>query len=141
MDTSIPLPLLGVESAHCALRVEQALRAVPSITHADVRRAEQVAVITSASPAAAVREAVAAIRRAGYDVAVEQHRSATQGISCAGCAGSATAALTKLPGVLDVAVDVAGATATITLVKGTLSTDDLARALGPLGYGLLPLAA
>lgn len=141
MDTSIPLPLLGVESAHCATRVEQALRAVPSITSVDVRRPERIAMITSTAPAAAVREAVAAIRRAGYDVAVERHRSATRGISCAGCAGSATAALTKLPGVLEVAVDVAGATATITLVQGTLNTDDLARALQPLGYGLLPLAA
>ncbi|MBS1580605.1 MAG: cation transporter [Bacteroidetes bacterium] len=141
MDTSIPLPLLGVESAHCAMRVEQALRTVPAITGIDVRRADQVAVITSASPGPAVREAVAAIRRAGYDVAVEQHRSGTQGISCAGCAGSATAALTALPGVLDVALDVAGATATITTIKGALSTDDLARALRPLGYGLLPLAA
>lgn len=139
-NTNITLPLLDVNSAHCALRVEKAIRTVPAITAADVDLDAHVAKLTSGEPAQAVKEAVAAIRQAGYQVATEQRHFDTTGITCGGCAKSVTTVLSALPGVLAVAVDVPNNTATVEVVKGLVSDTTLADALKPTGYRLLPQA-
>ena len=140
-NTNITLPLLDVNSPHCALRVEKAIRSVAIITHADVDLEAHVAHLTSSEPAQAVKEAVAAIRQAGYNVATEQHRFTTTGVTCAGCANSAGTILNKLPGVISARVDHVEKLAEVEVVKGTLSIDDLENALKPAGYGLIALAA
>jgi len=63
--TNITLPLIDVNSPHCGLRVEKALRTVPVITSADVDLDAHVAHIKSSDPAQTVKEAVTAIRQAG----------------------------------------------------------------------------
>ncbi len=140
-NTTITLPLLDVNSPHCALRVEKAMREVPVIASAEVDLTAHVAHLTSTAPAQAVREAVAAIRTAGYQVAIDQRRFDTMGITCGGCAKSVTTILSALPGVLAVAVDVPNNTATVEEVKGTVSDGTLAEALKPTGYRLMPQAA
>ncbi|MBK7271224.1 MAG: heavy-metal-associated domain-containing protein [Flavobacteriales bacterium] len=77
--TTITLPLLDVNSPHCALRVEKAIRTVPAITAADVDLDAHVAHLTSSEPAQALKEAVAAIRQAGYQVATDQRTFDTTG--------------------------------------------------------------
>ncbi len=140
-NTTITLPLLDVNSPHCALRVEKAIRSVPTITTADVDLGAHLAHLSSTAPAQAVKEAVAAIRQAGYQVATDQRSFATPGITCGGCAKSVTTILGALPGVLAVDVDVPNNTATVEVVKGTVSDNTLADALKPTGYRLLPRAA
>ncbi len=140
-NTNITLPLLDVNSPHCALRVEKAIRTVPAIAGAVVDLNAHVANLTSTAPATAVREAVAAIRQAGYNVATEAHRFTTTGVTCAGCASSVGTILNKLPGVISARVDHLEKLAEIEVVKGTLSIDDLLNALQPAGYGLIAQAA
>lgn len=139
-NTNITLPLLDVNSPHCALRVEKAIRTVGMITAADVDLDAHVAHLTGSEPAQAVKEAVTAIRQAGYHVATEQRHFDTTGITCGGCVRGVTTVLSSLPGVLAVAVDVPNNTATVEVVKGTVSDDRLAEALKPTGYRLLPQA-
>jgi copper chaperone CopZ len=139
-NTTVTLPLIDVNSPHCALRVEKALLTVPTITSAEVDLDAHVAHIKSSEPAQAVKEAVAAIRQAGYQVATDQRSFDTTGITCGGCAKSVTTILSALPGVLAVGVDVPNHTATVEVVKGTVSDDTLADALMPTGYRLLPQA-
>ena len=141
MNPTISLPLLDVNSPHCALRVEKALHTVPALAAATVDLAAHVADLEAGTSAQAVREAVAAIRQAGYKVATEAHRFTTTGVTCAGCATSVGTILNKLPGVVSARVDHLEKTADIELVKGTLSIDDLASALKPAGYGLIQQAA
>ena len=135
--TTITLPLLDVHSPHCALRVEKAIRTIPAITAVDVDSDAHVAHLTSSEPAQALKEAVAAIRQAGYQVATDQRHFDTTGINCGGCAKSVSTILGALPGVLTVAVDVPNNTATVEVVKGTVSDGTLAEALKPTGYRLL----
>jgi len=137
---TITLPLIDVNSPHCALRVEKALRTVPAITSADVDLDAHVAEIRSTEPAQAAKEAVDAIRQAGYQVATDQRSFDTTGITCGGCAKSVTTILRALPGVLAIGVDLPNNTATVEVVKGTVSDDTLADALMPTGYRLFPQA-
>ena len=136
--TTITLPLLDVHSPHCALRVEKAIRTIPAITAVDLDSDAHVAHLTSSEPAQAVKEAVAAVRQAGYQVDTDQRHFSTTGITCGGCAKSVTTVLSALPGVLAVDVDVPNNTATVEVVKGTVSDESLAAALMPTGYRLLP---
>lgn len=139
--TTISLPLLDVNSPHCALRVEKALHNVPSLAAATVDLAAHVADLEAGTSAHAVREAVAAIRQAGYHVATEAHRFSTTGITCAGCANKASDILNKLPGVVSATADHVTRTAEVEVVQGTIALDDLLTALKPAGYGLIPQAA
>jgi len=140
-NTNITLPLLDVNSPHSALRVEKAIRSIPEIDGAKVDLDAHVAHLTSSVTAQAAREAVAAIRQAGYNVETEQHRFATTGVTCAGCAHSAGTILNKLPGVISARIDHVEKLAEIEVVKGSLSIDDLLNALKPAGYGLIAQAA
>ncbi|MBL7951292.1 MAG: cation transporter [Flavobacteriales bacterium] len=138
---NITLPLLNVNSAHCALRVEQALKATAGVTDAKVDLGTQRATISSETPAKAVRDAVAAVRLAGYDVSSERLHFNTTGITCAGCARSAGNILDRLTGVLNTTIDQPTGTATVEVVKGTVTLEEMLSALKPAGYSLIPQAA
>lgn len=140
MNTNISLPLLDVNSAHCALRVEKAMRSVPALGESKVDLEKQIANLSTVA-AQDVREAVTAIRAAGYNVATEQYTLNTTGITCAGCANKAGSILNTLAGVVSARVDHVTNTAEIEVVSGLLSFDDLLAALKPAGYGLLREAA
>ncbi len=71
----------------------------------------------------------------------ETLRFTTTGITCAGCANSATTILKRLPGVVAVRVDAATSTAEVEIVQGAIALDDLLTALKPAGYGLIPKAS
>jgi len=71
-------------------------------------------------------------------VATDQRSFDTTGITCGGCAKSVSAILSALPGVLAVEVDVPHNTATVEVVSDTVSDDELADALKPTGYRLMP---
>ncbi len=133
-NTTISLPLIDVNSAHCAMRVEKALHGVPTLEQAHVDLDRHLATVPSAASAQSLHHAVAVIRQAGYNVATEHHRFSTTGITCAGCANKAGDLLNKLPGVVS-------ATADVEVVQGALTQEELLNALRPAGYGLHPVAA
>lgn len=140
-NMNVALPLIDVNSAHCALRVEKALHNVPTLATATVTLSSHVANLEAGTSAQAVREGVDAIRHAGYNVATERHRFSTTGITCAGCANKVGDILNKLPGIISARVDHVDKQADIEVVKGTLTVDDLLNALRPAGYGLIAQAA
>lgn len=67
----------------------------------------------------------------------EKLRFTTTGITCGGCANSVRTILGRMPGVVHVAVDVAGNTAEVEVERGTVTAEELATALKPAGYGLI----
>ncbi len=56
-----------------------------------------------------------------------------QGMTCDHCAGSVTAEVTKIPGVTDVAVDVAAGRLTVTSAEA-ISDSDVTEAVEEAGY-------
>ncbi|HRH68217.1 MAG TPA: cation transporter [Flavobacteriales bacterium] len=138
---SLTLPILDMNSPHCATRVLRALQQADGISTAEVDLATHSATITSAALPQAVRYAVAAVREAGYQVATEQRTFNTTGITCSGCAKSAGIILGRIPGVVSTAVDQPNATATVEVVKGAVDLDTMLAALKPAGYALIPQAA
>ena len=137
----LSLPLINVNSAHCAMRVQQAIGTVPGLGHARVDLPTHRALIADAASALDVREAVLRVRNAGYDVQTDQYTLNTTGITCAGCANKAGTILNALRGVVSARVDHVTNTAEIEVVSGMLTFEDLLAALRPAGYGLVREAA
>ena len=137
----LSLPLINVNSPHCAMRVQQAIGTVPGLGHARVDLPTHRALIADAASALDVREAVLRVRNAGYDVQTDQYTLNTTGITCAGCANKAGTILNGLRGVVSARVDHVTNTAEIEVVSGMLTFEDLLAALRPAGYGLVREAA
>jgi len=138
---AITLPILDMSSPHCATRVEKAITSVPSLTGSSVDLTTHSVLLSGDPSAQAVRDAIAAIRAAGYDIATVTHSFTTTGITCGGCVNSVTKVLSAISGVLSVAVDVPGQSASVDVVKGAVTDDELSTALKPVGYGFIAQTA
>ena len=111
--TEIRVGVTGMTCATCAGRVEKALAAVPGVLSASVNLATETAAIrTDGSVSAAAL--TAAIKGAGYGVAIEEVSMAILGMTCASCVGRVEKALSAVPGVQSASVNLATESARIT---------------------------
>lgn len=93
------LPIVGMSCAACATRLEKVLNRQPGLS-ASVNFATARARLEPAPGQTVEGEAVlAAIRKAGFDVAPETLELALTGMSCAACAARIEKVLNRLPGV------------------------------------------
>ena len=102
---SIDLPISGMTCASCAGRVERALAKVPGVQTASVNLATEQARVEA--PGDSLPALVAAVEAAGYQVPAQRLELAIGGMTCASCAGRVERALSKVPGVAQVSVNLA----------------------------------
>ena len=134
---TIDLPLEGVESEHCALIVDKGLSKVQGISSHKVELNNNRAVITTDDELETVPKAVKAIRDLGYDVNTVKKTFPVLNMSCASCASSSQSALENTPGVVNVAVNYANATAQVEYVPTITDPQKLKAALQGIGYDLM----
>ena len=127
-------PVQGMTCASCAGRVEKAAQAVPGVLQAQVNLATDTLSVTSA-PGFEPQALQQAVSRAGYTLDTQTVQLPIEGMTCASCVGRVEKALGKVPGVLEVTVNLASETASVTLPRGA-STDTLAAAVRKAGYGV-----
>lgn len=137
MDHSYSLPLVDVDSEHCALIVDKELAKIPGIKSHKVELNNHRAVIETDDPDHAIADAVNAIRSVGYGVGTIRKTLPVTGMSCASCAASAETTLKHQPGVVSSAVNFASNSATIEYVPGIGHTEDFKKALQSAGYDLV----
>lgn len=123
----------GMTCASCVNRVERALRRLPGVTQASVNLATEQASVSSERPLAPT-SLIAAIEAAGYAVALEEHALRIEGMTCASCVGRVEKALIKVPGVINVSVNLATETARIKGFADQLESAALIRAVEHAGY-------
>jgi Cu+-exporting ATPase len=125
------LPISGMTCASCAGRVERALSKVSGAENVSVNFAtEQVRLQAPADSLPALIDAVAA---AGYAVPAASQELAIGGMTCASCAGRIERALTLLPTVKSVSVNLANERAHIETL-GDVDTAILIAAIEKAGY-------
>lgn len=120
----------GMNCASCVGRVERALLAVDGVREAQVNLATEQARITLEPGADHLGEVVAAIRGAGYEPRTETVELAVGGMTCGGCVSSVEGKLRGVPGVEDATVNLATGKATVTVLAGAVSAQELIAALG-----------
>ncbi len=138
MSQPIHIPLLNVDSEHCALIVDKGLEKVKGIQSHKVELNNHRAVITAGKyPEEAIQEAVKEIRGLGYDVPSVKKTWPVTGMSCASCAGSSEATLNNQAGVIKAEVNYANNSAQVEYIPGLISPGEMKSALQAAGYDLL----
>lgn len=134
---SIYIPLEGVESEHCALIVDKGLSKVEGITAHKVELNNNRAVINTNGTLEVLPKAVKAIRDLGYGVNTVKKSFPVLNMSCASCASSSQSILENQPGVVNVAVNYANATAQVEYIPTVTDPQKLKSALQSIGYDLM----
>ncbi|MFT3884037.1 MAG: heavy metal translocating P-type ATPase [Flavobacteriales bacterium] len=135
--STLILPVEHMDSEHCALLVDKALGKVPGIGAHRVELNNRIAVLESATPVEAVRNAVKAIRDNGYDVPTVKRTFPVTGMTCASCVRSVETMLLAQPGVLAAVVNLATNTVQVTYVPGVIDERGLRSTVQGIGYDLL----
>lgn len=136
-NNSIYIPLEGVESEHCALIVDKGLSKVEGIISHKVELNNNRAIINTNGSLEVLPKVVKAIRDLGYDVDTVKQSFPVLNMSCASCASSSQSILENQPGVINVAVNYANATAQVEYIPAINSPQQLKSALQGIGYDLM----
>ncbi|MEE4463830.1 heavy metal translocating P-type ATPase, partial [Azotobacter chroococcum] len=137
--THLNLTVEGMTCASCVGRVERTLAKVPGVTGASVNLAsERAAVAFAGTPD--VPAAIAALHKAGYQVAEDSVELSVTGMTCASCVGRVERVLRKVPGVTEASVNLASERAQVRVLRG-VPTTALIATIERAGYTAKPVAA
>ena len=127
----------NMSCASCVGRVERALSTLPGVEKVRVNLAAETvqARIDSESQ---IPEVIEALELAGFPARTRTVRLSVSSMSCASCVGRVDKALAAVPGVLDVNVNLASETATVTYVEGAVDLAKLLKAAENVGYPAEP---
>ncbi|WP_282364736.1 heavy metal translocating P-type ATPase [Pseudomonas sp. PS01297] len=131
VPTQFDLPIDGMTCASCAGRVEKALAKVPGVESVSVNLATEQARIQA--PADSLAALVDAVQQAGYSVPTHSLELDVGGMTCASCSGRVEKALSKVPGVERVSVNLANERAHVELL-GHVDPARLIDAVNQAGY-------
>ena len=129
--TTFDLPIQGMTCASCAGRVERALRKLPEVSSASVNLASEQARIEA--PVGSLTQLIAAIEGAGYSVPSQPLELSIEGMTCASCVGRIERSLSKLPGISQVAVNLADEKARLQVLAG-FDPQQALKAVATAGY-------
>ncbi|KZN16669.1 MULTISPECIES: heavy metal translocating P-type ATPase [Pseudomonas] len=130
-STTFDLPIAGMTCASCAGRVERALSKVIGATAVSVNLATEQARVQA--PSDSLPALMDAVQQAGYSVPQQTLELSIDGMTCASCVGRVERALTKVPGVKSVSVNLANERAHLELL-GLVDPQTLIDAVTKAGY-------
>ena len=141
-DTGVTLDLgiTGMTCASCVRRVERALARVPGVAAVAVNLATERARVTGSGATLDVPALAAAVQAAGFQTGTADYDLQVAGMSCASCVGRVERALRRVPGVTDVAVNLATERAHVVALQGATDVAALAAAAAAAGYTAKPVA-
>ncbi|NJD18535.1 MAG: copper-translocating P-type ATPase [Gemmatimonadetes bacterium] len=137
----LTIPVTGMTCANCVATVERTLRKTEGAAEASVNYASERATVRFDPGQVGEARLRERIERAGYGVPSQRLDIPITGMTCANCAATVERTLRKrVPGVLSASVNLATGRATVELVAGAASWQDLARAIEAAGYGVVDAA-
>ncbi|HEU65624.1 MAG TPA: copper-translocating P-type ATPase [Chloroflexi bacterium] len=127
--------ITGMTCSTCAATIERGLSELPGIEQADVNFASEKASIKYDPAKVDLAEIKNTISELGYGVATKKSIFPVSGMTCASCVGRVEEALSSVPGVISVSVNLASEKATVEYLEGT-GLADMRRAVKDAGYEL-----
>ncbi|MCC6601261.1 MAG: heavy metal translocating P-type ATPase [Crocinitomicaceae bacterium] len=140
MDTiqhTIEIPLVGVNSEHCARIIEGGLSEIEGVTKYRVDINNKKAIIEVNNSKEAIDKAIRTIRDLGYEVGSIKKIFPVTGMSCASCAISAETIMKAQNGVLNAIVNFANSNATVEYIPDLINTSQMKQALQSIGYDMI----
>ncbi|MEP6065712.1 MAG: heavy metal translocating P-type ATPase, partial [Paracoccaceae bacterium] len=132
-SNSVSLSVQGMSCASCVGRVDRALSELPGLSDVSINLATETATMSVDGPSR-ILDASQVLSDLGYPARESSAVLAVSSMSCASCVGRVDKALKQMPGVLDVSVNLASETATVTFLNGSLNAADLIKVSANAGY-------
>ncbi|MFP1735341.1 heavy metal translocating P-type ATPase [Lonsdalea quercina] len=134
MSQSQPLHLTvtGMSCAACASRIERVLNRLDGVS-ANVNFASEKAVVSLDDARSSSTDVIAAIRKAGFDVADQRVSLAVDGMSCVACAARIEKVLNKVDGVT-ATVNFAAGRAQVSVTPGSATPEFLIARIERAGF-------
>jgi Cu+-exporting ATPase len=136
-ETKLVVPVQGMTCASCVAHVSKALSGVEGVTDANVNLATERASVSFDPGLVGLGNLVDAVQQTGYEIPTETVTLAIGGMTCASCADHVEKALSKVPGVTEVNVNIATEKATVTFVPGVAGPVEFKRAVADAGYEVI----
>ena len=130
---SLQVFVQNMSCASCVGRVDRTLMALPGVTKVNVNLATETAQVQVDSRTR-ITEVVEALDQAGYPARTRSVRLNISSMSCASCVGRVDKALSFVPGVMNVNVNLAAESATVDFIDGVVDLADLLNAAEEAGY-------
>lgn len=135
-DYTIYLPLENVESEHCALIIDNALKHIKSIKHHKVELNNKRAVL-EVDNVETLGLVINTIKDLGYGVTTIQQSFPVLGMTCASCANSVQTIIQNQLGVINASVNYATASLTVSYLPNMINPQSLLHTVQSIGYDLL----
>ena len=135
------IPVTGMTCASCAATIDKELSHVTGVSSVNVNLASEKAAVEYDASKVDERKLIDAIKEAGYDVALEKKTINIGGMTCASCLSSIEKALSEVPGVISVVVNLASEKATVEYLASQVTLVDLRKAVQGAGYSVRDEAA
>ena len=133
LPNGLTLSVGGMTCASCVAHVERAALEVPGVTTATVNLATEKLTVELA-PNAKIADLIHAIDDAGYEPQFEEQDISVGGMTCASCVAHVEHALKDVPGVTEVAVNLATEKAHVKMLRGAVPQAALKFAIEDAGY-------
>jgi Cu2+-exporting ATPase len=138
MKNEVNIPLIDVESDHCALIVDKGIATVGGVKQHRVELNNHRAVVElDEKSESALNDVVSKIRSLGYNAETVTRTFPVTGMTCASCAISVASILKTQKGVLRSIVNVASNTVLIEYIPSEISAEKLRSAIQSIGYDLV----
>ena len=134
------LKISGMHCATCAINIEKALQGLGDVEDAQVNFGTDSAMVEFDPSKVAIGEIEDAIRSAGYDVVNEKVSLKIGGMMCATCVETIGNALSALPGVVNVNVNLSTEQAHVTYNSSLVSVQRMGEVIEAAGYQYLGVA-
>lgn len=136
MEREITLKISGMSCAMCVRSVENALRTLNGVKYVSVNLNSETALIRYDPGVVNLKKIIEAIENTGYGVEMEERVVNVKigGMSCASCVRTIETALSSLPGVKSVEVNLAREQARISFYPSVTGLNDIKQAIENFGY-------
>jgi len=137
LSNKINIPLLGLDSEHCALIINDGLAKLNGIVSHKVDYNNQKAIAEIDPEKITVSQIIKTIKELGYDVAIAKKSIQITGMSCASCAISTETILNAQKGIVSAAVNFANSTAIVEYFPSEITLQQMKVALQSIGYDMI----
>jgi len=129
------IPITGMTCVTCAATIQKGLARMPGVVRADVNLASEKASIEYDPTRVDLARIKKTISQLGYGAATKKSIFPVSGMTCASCVSRVEQALSSVPGVVSVSVNLASEQATVDYIEGT-DIAEMRRAVREAGYEL-----
>ncbi|NTW04761.1 MAG: copper ion binding protein, partial [Peptococcaceae bacterium] len=128
------IQIFGMNCSACAVKIEKVLTALPGVVSANVNLTTEKATVVFDPSIIAFNIILEAITGTGYRIAQEKIQLLIGGMNCSACSTRIERALTALPGVQKVNVNLVAGKAALTISNNELSIEKILRTISDLGF-------